>query len=90
VGRPEVIGWCRRRSSIPKSVLLGSMRKQGEAVIELSVKIVNDRSGRILAGQVFTSRVPSVVRSVGRWPCGAGSCNARIAARCRALGVRRI
>lgn len=31
----------------------------GEAVVEISVKIVNDRSGRILAGQVFTSRVPT-------------------------------
>jgi cholesterol transport system auxiliary component len=30
----------------------------GEAVIEISVKIVNDRSGRILAGQIFTKRVP--------------------------------
>jgi cholesterol transport system auxiliary component len=29
----------------------------GEAVIEVSVKIVNDRSGRILAGQIFTQRV---------------------------------
>ena len=37
----------------------GIDEKTGEAVIELSVKIVNDRSGRILAGQVFTSRVPS-------------------------------
>jgi cholesterol transport system auxiliary component len=31
----------------------------GDAVVELSVKIVNDASGRILAGQVFTSRVPA-------------------------------
>lgn len=31
----------------------------GEAVIEMSVKIVNDRTGRILAGEVFTSRVPA-------------------------------
>jgi cholesterol transport system auxiliary component len=30
----------------------------GEAVIEVSVKIVNDRSGRILAGTLLTSRVP--------------------------------
>lgn len=30
----------------------------GEAVVELSVKIVNDRSGTILAGQLFSSRVP--------------------------------
>jgi cholesterol transport system auxiliary component len=33
--------------------------RTGEAVVEISVKIVNDRSGRILAGQVFTSRVPA-------------------------------
>ncbi|MCA0399595.1 MAG: ABC-type transport auxiliary lipoprotein family protein [Proteobacteria bacterium] len=31
----------------------------GEALAEISVKIVNDRSGRILAGHVFTSRVPA-------------------------------
>jgi cholesterol transport system auxiliary component len=37
----------------------GIEESSGEAVIELSVKIVNDRSGRILAGQVFTRRVPA-------------------------------
>lgn len=31
----------------------------GEALVEISVKIVNDRSGRILAGEVFTRRVPA-------------------------------
>jgi cholesterol transport system auxiliary component len=28
----------------------------GEAVVEISAKIVNDRSGRILAGEIFVSR----------------------------------
>lgn len=56
----------------------------GEVVVEMSVKIVNDRSGRILAGQVFTSRVPSagavpsaldlamqsVFRDIVRWASG--------------------
>ena len=37
----------------------GIDEKTGEAVVELSVKIVNDRTGRILAGEVFSSRVPS-------------------------------
>ena len=37
----------------------GIDEKTGEAVVEISVKIVNDRTGRILAGQLFTSRVPS-------------------------------
>jgi cholesterol transport system auxiliary component len=37
---------------------LGIDEKTGEAVVEVSVKIVNDRTGRILAGQVFSSRVP--------------------------------
>lgn len=37
----------------------GLDEKTGEAVIEFSVKIVNDRTGRILAGQVFTSRLPA-------------------------------
>lgn len=36
----------------------GVEEQSGDAVVEVSVKIVNDRSGRILAGQVFTSRVP--------------------------------
>ena len=30
-----------------------------EVVVELSVKLVNDRSGRILAGRVFSARMPS-------------------------------
>lgn len=30
----------------------------GQAVVELAVKIVNDRSGRIVAGEVFSARVP--------------------------------
>ncbi|MCZ8315158.1 ABC-type transport auxiliary lipoprotein family protein [Phreatobacter sp.] len=30
-----------------------------EVVVELSVKLVNDRSGRILAGRVFTGRAPT-------------------------------
>lgn len=37
----------------------GIDEKTGEAVVELSVKIVNDRTGRILAGEVFTSRAPA-------------------------------
>jgi cholesterol transport system auxiliary component len=37
----------------------GIDERSGEAVVELSVKIVNDRTGRILAGEVFSSRVPS-------------------------------
>lgn len=30
-----------------------------EVVIEMSVKLVNDRSGRILAGQIFSARAPA-------------------------------
>lgn len=30
-----------------------------EAVVELSVKLVNDRTGRILAGRVFSGRAPA-------------------------------
>ena len=32
--------------------------RSGEAVVEVSVKIVQDRSGRILAGEIFRARVP--------------------------------
>lgn len=37
----------------------GIDEKTGEAVVEVSVKIIHDRTGRILAGQVFSSRVPA-------------------------------
>lgn len=37
----------------------GIDERTGEAVVEISAKIVNDRTGRILAGQVFTSRIPA-------------------------------
>ncbi len=33
----------------------------GEAVIELTVKIVNDRTGRITAAQMFAGRAPSAI-----------------------------
>ncbi|OYU46925.1 MAG: hypothetical protein CFE31_19235 [Rhizobiales bacterium PAR1] len=58
VGRPgdRLVPAAQLNSEIRS---FGIDEKTGEAVIELSVKIVNDRSGRILAGQVFTSRVPS-------------------------------
>ena len=36
----------------------GIDEKTGEAVVEVSLRIVNDRSGQILAGQVFSSRIP--------------------------------
>jgi cholesterol transport system auxiliary component len=36
----------------------GIDEKSGDAVIEVSVKIVNDRTGRILAGTILTSRIP--------------------------------
>lgn len=31
----------------------------GEAVVEITVKLVNDRTGRILAGQLFSARAPA-------------------------------
>lgn len=37
----------------------GIDERSGEAVVEISVKIVHDRTGRILAGQVFSSRIPA-------------------------------
>jgi cholesterol transport system auxiliary component len=37
----------------------GLDEKTGEAVAEVSLKIVNDRSGRILAGTILTSRIPA-------------------------------
>lgn len=58
VGRPgdRLVPAAQLNSEIRR---FGIENASGEAVIELSVKIVNDRTGRILAGQVFTSRVPA-------------------------------
>jgi len=33
--------------------------KSGEAVVEISVKLVNDRTGRVLSGQLFSARAPA-------------------------------
>lgn len=33
--------------------------KTGEAVVEIAVKLVNDRTGRVLDGQLFTARAPA-------------------------------
>ena len=56
VGRPgdRLVPAAQLNSEIRR---FGLDERTGEAVVEVSVKIVNDRSGRILAGQVFTQRV---------------------------------
>ncbi len=56
VGRPgdRLVPVAQLNSEIRR---FGLDERTGEAVVEVSVKIVNDRSGRILAGQVFTQRV---------------------------------
>ena len=36
----------------------GIDERSGEAVVEVSVKIIHDRTGRILAGTILTSRIP--------------------------------
>lgn len=56
VGRPgdRLLPSAQLNSEIRQ---FGLDERTGEAVVEVSVKIVNDRSGRILAGQVFTQRV---------------------------------
>jgi cholesterol transport system auxiliary component len=58
VGRPgdRLLPAAQINSEIRR---FGIEEATGEAVIEMSVKIVNDRTGRILAGQIFTKRVPS-------------------------------
>lgn len=56
IGRPgdRLVPAAQLNSEIRR---FGLDERTGEAVVELSVKIVNDRTGRILAGQVFTQRV---------------------------------
>lgn len=58
VGRPgdRLVPAAQLNSDVRQ---FGIDERTGEAVVELSVKIVNDRTGRILAGEVFTSRVPA-------------------------------
>lgn len=67
IGRPgdRLVPVAQLNSDIRQ---FGIDERTGEAVIEVSVKIVNDRTGRILAGEVFTSRVPS-----GGTTTGAGA-----------------
>lgn len=64
VGRPgdRLVPVAQLNSEIR---VFGIDERTGEAVIEMSVKIVNDRSGRILAGQLFASRVPAGGASSG-------------------------
>lgn len=56
VGRPgdRLVPAAQLNSEIRR---FGLDERTGEAVVEVSVKIVHDRSGRILAGQVFSQRV---------------------------------
>ena len=56
IGRPgdRLIPAAQLNSEIRQ---FGLDERTGEAVVEVSVKIVNDRSGRILAGKIFTQRV---------------------------------
>lgn len=56
VGRPgdRLVPAAQLNSEIRR---FGLDEVTGEAVIEVSVKIINDRSGRILAGQIFIQRV---------------------------------
>ncbi|MBN8534320.1 MAG: membrane integrity-associated transporter subunit PqiC [Rhizobiales bacterium] len=58
VGRPgdRLLPAAQVNSEIRR---FGIDEASGEAVIELSVKIVNDRSGRIVAGNIFTRRTPA-------------------------------
>jgi cholesterol transport system auxiliary component len=58
VGRPgdRLLPAAQVNSDIRR---FGIEEASGEAVIEISVKIVNDRSGRIVAGNIFSRRVPA-------------------------------
>lgn len=58
VGRPgdRLLPMAQLNSEIRR---FGIDEATGEAVIEMSVKIVQDSTGRILAGQIFTRSVPS-------------------------------
>jgi cholesterol transport system auxiliary component len=58
VGRPgdRLLPVAQLNSEIRR---FGIDEATGEAVIEMSVKIVQDRTGRILAGNIFTRSVPA-------------------------------
>ncbi len=58
VGRPgdRLVPEAQLNSEIRR---FGIEESSGEAVVEMAVKIVDDRSGRIVAGKIFTSRSPA-------------------------------
>lgn len=58
IGRPggRLLPAAQLNSEIRR---FGIDEASGEAVIEMSVKIVQDRTGRILAGNIFTRSVPA-------------------------------
>lgn len=58
VGRPgdRLVPSAQLNSEIRR---FGIEEKTGEAVVEIAVKIVDDRSGQIRSGEIFLSRVPA-------------------------------
>jgi cholesterol transport system auxiliary component len=58
VGRPgdRLVPAVQLNSDIRR---FGIEERSGEAVIEMSVKIVDDHTGKIRAGEVFSARVPA-------------------------------
>jgi cholesterol transport system auxiliary component len=64
VGRPgdRIVGDYQLNTDIRAfQIMSGS----GEAVVELSVKLINDKNGRVTAARIFTSRVPASAGDVG-------------------------
>lgn len=72
---------------VPSVQLNGEIRRfgieeaTGEAVIEMAVKIVDDRSGQVRAGEIFTARVPA--------PAGTTAAGAAAALDLAAKGLMR-
>lgn len=64
VGRPgdRIIGDYQLNTDIRAFQIMSGT---GEAVVELSVKLINDKTGRVVAARIFTGRVPASASDAG-------------------------
>lgn len=64
VGRPgdRIVGDYQLNTDIRSFQI---MSDSGEAVVELSVKLINDKTGRVVAARIFSGRLPASAGDAG-------------------------